>query len=157
MSEEINLSQLKEDKRASIQSRLASCRLPSFPAEICLVASFDGVIENSSSHESGYPYMHAMIGDGFAACNPATLIVDLRGLKYESGDEMCRIFDQKVVTKMVVSDANREGLTRMIAGTFFLEPSTELFDSVENALKACDSAYRKFLSDGRKKIIAADF
>jgi len=157
MKEETPLTAIKEDAKASIRSRLASCKLPSYPAENCLVAAFDGVIEDSGSHESGYGYMHAMIGDGFAACTPATLILDLRGLKYDFGDQMLRIFDQRIITKVIVSDLNRNGLSTLISGTLFLDPNAELFDSLENALNACDSAYAQLVRDGRKKIMAADF
>ena len=101
--------------------------------------------------------MHSMIGDGFAACNPATLILDLKGLEYESGDQMIKMVDQRIITKVVVSEINRTGLTSLIRDTLFLNPVTELFDSVCDALLACDSAYDDFLRGGRKKIMAADF
>lgn len=157
MSEEIELTELRRDARSSIECRLASCRLPSFPQENCLVVSFDGVIEDSNSHESGYGYMHAMIGAGFAACNPAALILDLSGLRYESGDCMISILDQRLVTKVIVGDLNSTGLTSLIESVLFLNPREELFQRLEDALLACDTAYRDFLKDGRKRIIAADF
>lgn len=101
--------------------------------------------------------MHAMIGEGYTACRPATLILDLRELEYETGENMCKILDQKIITKVIVSDLNRQGLTRLVGSVLFLDPKAELFESLADALLACDSAYRQFLIDGRKKIIAADF
>lgn len=157
MSEEVELSTLRVDVRSSIESCLASCRLPSFPDETCLVVSFKGRIEDSKPYESGYSYMHSMIGAGFAECNPATLILDIRELYYESGDQMCRILDQRIITKAIVSDLNSKAMSKLVSGTLFLDPSAELFESLPNALRACDSAYREFLRAGRKKIIAADF
>jgi len=157
MPDEIALTPIKHDTRKSIACRLFSCPLPSFSSESCLVAEFHGTIDNTSGHEGGYGYMHSMIGTGFAACNPATLLLDLRGLKYESGDEMCRILDQRLITKVVVSSLNRDSLTTIISSKLFLDPGRELFESLEGALHACDEAYRKFLRDGRKKTIAADF
>lgn len=101
--------------------------------------------------------MHAMIGNGFTACEPATLILDLTGLAYDSDDRMCKIIDQKIVTKMIVSDLSRRGLTNLISGVLFLDPHLELFDSLPEALKACDSAYHEYLRAGRKRTIADDF
>ena len=157
MSEEIELTEFRTDTQASIECRLACCPLPSLPTETCLIAAFDGTIDDTIIYSGGYSYMHAMIGAGFAACNPATLILDLRGLEYESGDSMTRILDQKVIAKVVVSERNRNGLTQLVGSVLFLNPETELFESLKDALTACDSAYRQFLRDGRKKIIAADF
>jgi hypothetical protein len=145
------------DTKPSIECRLASCRLQSFSEETCLVASFKGTIENSHDYQGGYSYMHAMIGSGFAACNPATLILDFRELEYESGDQMSKILDQRLITKVIISDLNREALTRLIANVHFLDPKAELFDSLSDALNACDSAYGRFLRAGLKKTMASDF
>lgn len=157
MPEEIALTPIKNDTQQSIECRLASCPLPSFPKETCLVAEFKGTIDNTSGHKGSYSYMHAMIGAGFAACNPATLLLDLRGLNYDSGDDMCRILDQRLIAKVIISNLNRTGLTNLVGSKLFLTPKNELFESLEDALHACDEAYRQFLSDGRKKTIAADF
>lgn len=157
MSEEIELTTLRLDTQASIECRLACCPLPSYSVETCLVVSFVGTIDDTSSYTGGYSYMHAMIGAGFAACNPATLILDLRELEYESGDSMNRVLDQRIIAKVVVSDLNRNGLTQLVRSVLFLDPQTVLFESVQDAVLACDSAYRDFLRDGRKKIIATDF
>lgn len=157
MKQEIQFTPIKADAKQTIQCRLTSCKLPSFAGENCLVAAFSGVIDDVGSHETGYGYMHAMIGDGFAACNPATLILDLRDLRYSSGEQMSRIVDQRIITKVVASNLNRAGLERLYSAVLFLAPESEMFDSVENALNACDTSYRQFLRDGRKKIIAADF
>lgn len=153
----IQITQLQADSRPAISCRLAHCPLPSFPQESCLIASFSGIIADSDTHEDGYPYMHAMIGSGFAACNPATLILDLRELPYESGDRMSKIIDQRLITKVIVSEVNRDALTRLIASVHFLDPKAELFESLPEALEACDSAYRRFLSAGLKKTMASDF
>lgn len=157
MPDEIALTPIKHDTRKSIACRLFSCPLPSFPSESCLVAEFHGTIDHTSGHEGGYGYMHSMIGTGFAACKPAAMLLDFRGLKYESGDDMCRILDQRLIAKVIASDLNRNGLTSLITSKLFLDPSREIFESLECALHACDEAYREFLRDGRKKTIAADF
>lgn len=157
MPEEIQLSSIRNETRDSIECRLASCRLPSFPTESCLVAGFGGTINGTGAHESKYSFIHEMIGTGFAACNPATLILDFRNLKYDSGDYMCRVLDQRLIAKVIVSDLNRTGLSNLVGSKLFLDPKKELFESLEDALEACDSAYRQFLRDGRKKTIAADF
>lgn len=148
---------IKQDAKASIRCRLLSCTLPSFKNEFCLIAEFSGEIEEGTTFDTGYRYIHAMIGDGFAACNPATLLLDLSGLVYESGDAMCKVLDQRIITKTVVSDLNRQGLTRLISSTLFLDPCAELFDTAGDALHACDQAYQHFLRDGRKKMMASDF
>ena len=157
MPEEPLLTLIRVDKKSSIECRLACCHLPSFAKETCLVVSFTGTIDNTNPYAGGYSYMHAMIGAGFTACNPATLILDLRGLEYDADEYMSKILDQRIVTKVVVSDQNRQSLTRLISSVLFLSPSAELFESPAEALIACDSAYREFLKDGRKRIIAADF
>ncbi len=101
--------------------------------------------------------MHAMIGNGFAACNPATLILDFAELKYDSGDRMCKMIDQKIVTKVIVSDLNRKGLTNLISAILFLSSKSELFNSLHEAITACDTAYDEYLRAGRKQTIADDF
>lgn len=101
--------------------------------------------------------MHAIIGDGFAACNPVTLLLDLRQLKYESGNGMLGILDQRLITKVVASDLNRGGLNFLVSSVLFLPTQSILFDTIFDALIACDSAYDDLLRGGRKKIMAADF
>lgn len=119
--------------------------------------SFSGAVDNASSFDGGYPFMHAMIGNGFTACNPAALILDLAELKYEPDDRMCKLIDQKIVTKILVSDQNRQALTSLVSGILFLNPQAELFSSLPEALSACDTAYDEYLRAGRKQIIADDF
>lgn len=157
MPDELHFSLIKENIQESIQCRLLFCKLPSFPSENCLIATFSGTVVETDSHNSGYKFMHAMIGDGFAASNPATLLLDLRDLEYVSGNQMSRIVDQRIITKVVSSQICFEGLNNLYRSALFLNPSDEIFESVEEALNACDSAYRQFLRDGRKKTIAADF
>jgi hypothetical protein len=157
MEEKIQSSQIKENRQASIQSRLYSFKLPSFADENCLVVAFAGRIVETGSPDSGYAYMHAMIGDGFAASNPASLILDLRKLDYSGGDEMIRIVDQRIVTKVVASPVSFNGLKEIYTSVLFLNPASEIFETVGDALIACDAAYREFLRAGRKRIIAADF
>ncbi len=157
MSEEIELRHLFSDTKPSIECSAGCCPLPSLAAETCLVIALSGVIHDTDSYSGGYSYMHAMIGAGYTACNPATLILDLSGLEYESGDSMCKVLDQRMITKVIVSDLNRKGLTNLINTLLFLDPRAELFESLPEALDACDSAYRQYLRDGRKRIIAADF
>lgn len=154
---QIQLTTILFDTKPSIECSLASCSLPSFAKEACLIASFKGTIDNSTSYQGGYSYMHAMIGSGFAACNPATLILDFQELEYESGDQMSKILDQRLITKVIISDLNRNALTKLIANVHFLDPNAELFESLVEALSACDSAYRRFLSAGLKKTMASDF
>ncbi len=157
MAEEIELRPISSDNKPSITTRLACCMLPSMPAETCLVVSFSGVIDNSDPYSGGYSYIHSMIGTGYTACNPATLILDLRGLAYTSGEPMCKVIDQRIITKVVVSELNRQGLTNLLNTLLFLDPRSELFESLPEALDACDRGYRQFLRDGRKRTIAADF
>lgn len=154
---EIEFNLIRLDAKESIECRLAYCALPSFAAENCLVASFKGTIDDANPYEGGYSYMHAMIGEGFAACNPATLLLDLSELEYESGDSMLRILDQRIIAKVIVSDLNRNTLTNLVSNVLFLDPKDKLFESLPDALMACDSAYRTFLSAGLKKTMAADF
>ncbi len=157
MPDELHFSLIKENIQELIQCRLLFCKLPSFPSENCLIATFSGTVVETESHNSGYKFMHAMIGDGFAASNPVTLLLDLRDLKYVSGDQMSRIVDQRILTKVVASPLCFDGLNTLYRSVLFLKPSDEIFESVEDALNACDTAYRQFLRDGRKKTIAADF
>lgn len=157
MLEEITLSPITQDSSGSLRCTLAYCKLPSFPADNCLVVSFAGTIDETSSYEGGYPYMHARIGNGFAACNPATLILDFAELRYDSGDRMCKMIDQKIVTKVIVSDLNRNGLTNLVSAVLFLNPQNELFNSLPDAITACDTAYDEYLRAGRKRTIANDF
>ncbi len=157
MSKDLQLSLIRADRKPTIESRVESCPLPSLTSESCLIVSFKGTVDDTIPHAGGYSYMHEMIGVGFAACNPATLILDLRGLEYESGDSMLRILDQRIIAKVIISERNRKGLNNLISNVLFLDPATELFESLDDALLACDLAYRQFLKDGRKRIIAADF
>jgi hypothetical protein len=157
MSKDAKLSFIREDRKPTIESRVEFCLLPSLTSESCLIVSFKGTIDDTIPHAGGYSYMHEMIGVGFAACNPATLILDLRGLEYVSGDSMLRVLDQRIIAKVVVSECNRKGLTNLISNILFLDPNAELFESLDDALAACDSAYLQFLKAGRKRIIAADF
>lgn len=157
MNHEIQPAPIRDDSKGSMSGCAASYPLASFPSETCLVVSFTGTISNTSGNEDNYRFMHEMIGSGFAACNPATMILDFRGLKYDSDEYMCRILDQRLIVKVVVSDLNRDELANLVANKLFLDPKKELFESIAVALDACDDAYRRFLSDGRKKTIAADF
>lgn len=157
MPEEIKLAPIEQTASSSLECKLASCKLPSFPIDNCLVVSFAGRINSATAYEGGYGFMHAMIGNGFTACNPATLILDFRDLRYNSDDRMCKLIDQKIVTKVIVSELNRKAFTDLISGILFLSPEKELFNTLPEALKACDTAYDEYLRAGRKRIIADDF
>ncbi len=157
MPEDFELTPLQLDRNSLLKCALSSCALPSFPREKCLLVSFSGTIDKTSHYAGGYPYMHAMIGNGFAACDPAALILDLAELEYESDERMCKLIDQKIVTKLIISDRNRKGITDLVKGILFLDPQRELFETLAEAISACDSTYGEYLRAGRKRIIANDF
>lgn len=157
MQEESHLQLIKKTSGKSLRCILSRARLASFESDVCLVVSISGELQENSEQGDGYEFIHQMIGDGFAACNPATLILDLSELKYSSSDRMLRLLDQRITTKTVASDLNRQQLSNLISGTLFLDPKAELFDSIAHALTACDAAYIEFIRAGRKKIIANDF
>ncbi|HEY3320970.1 MAG TPA: hypothetical protein VGP72_10935 [Planctomycetota bacterium] len=107
-----------------------------------LVIAFDG--EASPS----FAYMDAMIAAGKAGWDPVALLLDLRKLRYEWGDEMGRTlsdakasgFERQLPLAVVVSELNRAGLTSLIRDELFGKPEQWLCDSLEAALAMLDLA-----------------
>lgn len=66
----------------------ATCLLPSTPYAKALVVAFTGKADNRREFHGTYRFMNAMIAAGAAAWNPFAVVLDLRQLSYEWGDEM---------------------------------------------------------------------
>jgi hypothetical protein len=88
--------------------------------------------------------MEAMIAAGVAAWSPFGVVLDLRELSYEWGDEMQEVLAgarnprRSLPTAVVVSDLNREGLTSLVTQEMLAAPADWLFDTVDDAIAAVD-------------------
>jgi hypothetical protein len=74
---------------------------------------------------------------------PEALILDFRGLKYEWGDEMVKVFgagarrwvdDTAFPVLVVVSDLCRSGMTSLVRDELGEDPSRRLFDDIDLAV-----------------------
>ena len=86
--------------------------------------------------------MTAIVSAALAAWEPIALIIDLRKMKYEWGDEIDKalcagdniFIDGSFPTAIVVSELNREGLTSLLQDEMQQDPNEWLFDSIDHAL-----------------------
>src|SRR5437868_857548 len=62
-------------------------RLPSIPFYDALIVAFEGHAGNSRKYHGTYAYMEAMTAAGVAVWRPKGVVLDLRKLAYEWGDE----------------------------------------------------------------------
>jgi hypothetical protein len=121
-----------------------SCPLPSKHYCEALVVAFAGEAGNSHECCGTFAFMKAMIAAGVAAWEPVAVVLDLRRLTYEWGDNMLdvlSIVDDSRPLAIVVSDLNREGLTSLVAQEMLAQPGDWLFESVEGAVAATDRAF----------------
>src|SRR6266550_5869970 len=94
---EIKLTPRKFEDLCSLEYALATCAMISWPymeQMECLVVHFSGECGNGSrNNRTGYAeFMSAIIKAAVEAWKPVALILDLRQLKYEWGDEMGQLF-----------------------------------------------------------------
>lgn len=120
----------------------ASCPLPSLPDDEVLIVGFEGEAGNSHEHCGTFTFMRAMITAGVVAWDPTAVVLDLRRLAYEWGDDMLRVLDVEgdAPVAVVVSDLNREGLTSLVEEEIPGRPEDWLFESIEEAVAAVDRA-----------------
>jgi hypothetical protein len=133
---------------STVQHAFTVRRLPSEPEQEALVIRFDGEAGNSREHFGAFALMRAVIAAGVAAWKPASLVLDLRRLTYEWGDNMAEVLGcaQPLPTAVAVSDLNRDGLASLVEQEMFGEPKRWLFESVEAAIGAVDRAVQERLN-----------
>lgn len=97
-SSEVKLTPCKFEDLCSLEYALFTCPLVSWPefSEMkCLVVRFEGECGKGTSNTGqGFAsFMSAIITAAIEAWEPVALILDLRELKYDWGDEMSAPFD----------------------------------------------------------------
>jgi hypothetical protein len=131
---------LRDLSAASCEFR--TCALPSAKYAQCLVVAFAGAAGNSHEHVGTFRYMRAMIAAGIAAWDPVAVVLDLTNLWYEWGDEMGEVLGTiPLPVAVVTSQRNRKGLTSLVEAELFQRPRDWLFDTLADALGACDRQY----------------
>lgn len=134
------------DDLSTAKVSFAAGSLRSTPHAEVLVIKFIGKAANSREYHGTFSFMNAMIAAGVAAWSPFAVVLDLRQLSYEWGDEMSGTLTSAYdgdsryspPTAVVVSDLNREGLTSLVIQEMFASPEDWLFDTVEDAITAVD-------------------
>lgn len=110
---------------------------------------------NSPVTREDITYMNAMKLAGSEIWSPSAIILDLRKLHYGAGDTMAFLFKspyppvQSQLQKIfegeqkrsfqiiaVISDACRKGMTSLVSLEMSMNPSTLLFESIEEAIGA---------------------
>jgi hypothetical protein len=127
------------DELSHIQTTFGRCSLPSVSRCEALVVTFRGEVSNSREHFGGFATMRAMVAAGVFAWSPQAVVLDLRGLVYEWGDNMAQVLaGDDLPRAVVVSDLNREGLMSLVEQEMFAKPEDWLFESIEEAVAAVD-------------------
>jgi hypothetical protein len=110
-----------------------------------LVVAFNGEAGNTHQHVRTFAFMNAMIVAGLEAWRPDALILDLRHLRYEWGDEMAGTLGaawdwsrNPFPTAVVTSDLNRAGLASLVEQEMGADPQEWLFGSIDDAVAAVD-------------------
>lgn len=139
----MDLSPLRFADLSTARVSFGSCTVLSMPYSEVLVIAFEGYADNAHEHHGTFAFMRAMIAAGLAAWEPSAVVLDLRGLAYEWGDDMHRVL--AVVEgfrplAIVASGLNREGLTSLITQEMFAQPKDWLFESVGEAIAAVGRA-----------------
>lgn len=149
------LSELRFDDLSSIRCRFFACLLPSGPSWEAIVIAFQGEYGFGCRGADDAAYMKAMIVGADAAWGPDAIILNLRELRYEWGDEMADVLSTAACLPgagcveeeaehaparcaIVASDLNRDGLTSLVDEELFSQPEDWLFSSLEDAVAATD-------------------
>ncbi|MEM1354473.1 MAG: hypothetical protein AAGC44_06475 [Planctomycetota bacterium] len=148
---------IQEQKLAGLSTASYSysmCSLPSDDLYTALIVAFSGEAGNSHEHCGTFRFMDAVTMAGIIAWEPSALILDLRDLKYDWGDEMHRTltvalawYGEDFPTAAVVSDLNREGLTSLVEYEMQEDPAKWLFSSIGEAVKAIDTTLRPHIQE----------
>ena len=138
----MNLKPLDIRRDVSIDHAYFETSLPSPPHLDVLVVRFSGTSGFGCANNSDAIYMDAMIRAGIAAFDSVGVILDLREMAYEWGDMMLCPFaagssyyvDSDLPIVAVVSDVNRKGLTSLMIDEANIDPTSVLFDTMDDAL-----------------------
>lgn len=87
----IQLTPRKFEDLSPLEYSLFTCPLPQWPSKECLIVEFTG--ECGAGHQSNgdAAFMTAIVKAALEAWEASALILDLRKLKYEWGDQMTRV------------------------------------------------------------------
>ena len=106
-----------------------------------LHVKFDGEYRSGSMGKPELGYLVGMVNLGIEIWSPFKVIIDIRGVKYEWGDDMQILFDQAynshLRTIIVVSDKNRYAISTLLdeADIVDNEFTFDDFKSGVNAIK----------------------
>jgi hypothetical protein len=126
-----------------------TCPLPSKSYCEALIVRCTGECGFGSNSNADAQFMTAMVKAGLAAWEPVALVLDLRELKYQWGDQMLGVlcagegyyYDwSSPPTAVVVSGLCRDGLTSLIEKEMGgnQRAADWLYESIEDAVSAVD-------------------
>ncbi|MEP7284786.1 MAG: hypothetical protein ABI947_03330 [Chloroflexota bacterium] len=145
----MKLHPLRLEDLSNLKYEFFSCSFLTVPQRTVLIVAFEGEYGYGSKGNGDASFMEAIIRAALAAWGPWALILDLRKMTYEWGDEILkaisasqeRYFDLPFPTAIVISDKNSEGLTSLVLEEMFSDPATWLFNSLDAALQAVEEQY----------------
>lgn len=150
----MNIQEHKLTDLSNASYSYSMCSLLSDDLYKALIVAFAGEAGNSHEHCGTFRLMDAITMAGIIAWKPSALILDLRNLKYDWGDEMQRTLTVALAwhgedfpLAVVVSDLNREGLTSLVKHEMQEDPAKWLFNSIGDAAKEIDTALRPHIQE----------
>jgi hypothetical protein len=111
-----------------------------------LAAAFSGHYGIGARGSNDAVLIQSMLAAALTAWEPFGLVLDLRDLAYEWGDEMTDVLltsdpcdrRRKLPVAVLVSSKCREGLTSLVQEFFGDDPLRWLFDTLEEAVQAIE-------------------
>jgi hypothetical protein len=121
-----------------------------------LVISFSGAYRLGSGGDGDAAFMLAIAKAALWAWRSFGLVLDLRELEYTSGDKLGAVLscgedqwvDAEFPVRVVVSDRCREGITSLVEDELFLDASTWISPSVEQALSSISASLKDSSAQG---------
>src|SRR5258708_1355025 len=142
----MKLQSIRLEDLSTLKYAFFSCSFLEQPHLIALIVAFEGEYGNGSRGNNDATFMEALSRAALAAWSPTALILDLRQLTYQWGDELLkaiqvgqdRYFDGPFPTAIVISEKNSEGLTSLVLHEMASDPAVWLFNSLDEALRAVE-------------------
>ncbi len=138
----MNFESVDISKLSAIKSRFASAK-DDVTDSMILLATFQGDADDSVGQNS-LCHIRALLAANRIVVEPYAVILDLKDLKYEWGDEMADVLNdagsdpyepgETIPVAIVTSSLNRKGLTSLLVDEMSEPPEDWLFNSFEKAV-----------------------
>lgn len=148
------------EELSRLKYSIYTCAYPSTPGREFLIVAFGGEYRTGAAGDADGLFMTAAVKAALTVWSGWGLILDLRKLRYESGEAIAHALgegeqvwdDLRYPTRIVCSGSSRAGLERVLGEQLCEEPSEWLFDSYESAVASLEEHLQRYRNTARHQL-----